>query len=186
MRGMNASSLSRLLPMLLLCGCDDSSSAPPSGKAPEEAQEMAATPEETPATAPAEAPAEPAAPTEAPSEQPLPPELQELARAGEQGDAAALCRLGLAYETGRGTAADAAKAVDCYRRAAEGGCREAHFNLARCYALGTGVELDPAAFIEHCRQAAEADCAERLTHSADHAEAVNAFLEKRRPVFQGK
>lgn len=32
----------------------------------------------------------------------------------------------------------------------------------------------------------EADCAERLTHSADHAEAVNAFLEKRRPDFRGR
>lgn len=33
--------------------------------------------------------------------------------------------------------------------------------------------------------APEADCAERLTHTTDHAEAVNAFLEKRRPVFSG-
>lgn len=32
----------------------------------------------------------------------------------------------------------------------------------------------------------EADYADRLTHTADHAEAVNGFLEKRKPVFQGK
>lgn len=32
----------------------------------------------------------------------------------------------------------------------------------------------------------EADCADRLTHTSDHAEAVNAFLEKRKPKFIGK
>lgn len=32
----------------------------------------------------------------------------------------------------------------------------------------------------------EADCADRLTHTSDHAEAVNAFIEKRKPIFIGK
>lgn len=32
----------------------------------------------------------------------------------------------------------------------------------------------------------EADYVDRLTHTKDHAEAVTAFLEKRKPVFQGK
>lgn len=32
----------------------------------------------------------------------------------------------------------------------------------------------------------ETEYVDRLTHTADHAEAVTAFLEKRRPVFQGK
>lgn len=32
----------------------------------------------------------------------------------------------------------------------------------------------------------EADCADRLVRSQDHAEAVNAFIEKRKPVFTGK
>jgi TPR repeat protein len=48
-------------------------------------------------------------------------------------------RLGSNYYHGKGVEQDAAKAVDCFRKAAESGHAEAQHNLGTCYLDGTGL-----------------------------------------------
>ncbi len=65
-------------------------------------------------------------------------DLNKTLAAAEKGDAEAEFMLGRAYDSGKGVAADAKKALEYYRRAAEQGNAKAQNNLASLYALGAG------------------------------------------------
>jgi TPR repeat protein len=56
-----------------------------------------------------------------------------------QGNADAMHRLGLAYETGRGTAKNPALAAQWYQKGANAGSTQAQFALGRLYSRGLGV-----------------------------------------------
>ena len=68
----------------------------------------------------------------------------ELA-AAENGDAAAMVRLGIGYEEGKGVEKNIQKAVEYYQKAADLGNVEGQFNLGRCYYNGTGFKKNPDA-----------------------------------------
>ena len=82
-------------------------------------------------------------------------EVKSLQFAADGGDATAQCNLGYCLEMGEGITADAAQAVELYRKSAEQGNAAACFNLARCFVNGTGVEPDVVQFLHWCRKAAE-------------------------------
>ncbi len=65
--------------------------------------------------------------------------------AAEKGDAAAMVRLGIGYEEGRGVEKNIQKAVEFYQKAADLGNVEGQFNLGRCYYNGTGFKKNPDA-----------------------------------------
>lgn len=65
--------------------------------------------------------------------------------AAEKGDAAAMVRLGIGYEEGKGVEKNIQKAVEYYQRAADLGNVEGQFNLGRCYYNGTGFKRNPDA-----------------------------------------
>ncbi|MBL9214379.1 MAG: SEL1-like repeat protein [Opitutaceae bacterium] len=86
--------------------------------------------------------------------------LKWYQRAAEKGYAAAQFNLGLAYELGRGVAADETVAFRHYLRAAEQGFAAAQFNVGNMYAAGRGVPQDLFEANVWYKQAAENGVAE--------------------------
>jgi len=78
-----------------------------------------------------------------------------LAPLAERGDAQAALRLGMAYERGRGVAADAAAAARWYRVAADAGEVDALYNLGAIHAGGVGAARDVAEAVRWFRRAAD-------------------------------
>jgi hypothetical protein len=72
----------------------------------------------------------------------VPPCLEALVLAAEQGDTNAQYSLGLIYANGGGVPKDDAEAVLWYRMAAEQGDDRAQYNLGVMYANGDGVPAD--------------------------------------------
>lgn len=68
--------------------------------------------------------------------------LQQLTAAAKNGDAEALCALGLRYETGDGVEMDRSRAASLYREAAEAGHAQSQCNLGHCYYRGIGVKAN--------------------------------------------
>ena len=73
------------------------------------------------------------------------PEVTELRRAAEQGDAFAQFSLGARYANGRGVPQDDGEAVRWFRLAAEQGNALAQLSLGAMYADGRGVPQDDVA-----------------------------------------
>jgi TPR repeat protein len=73
--------------------------------------------------------------------------------AADDGNAAAMCNVGLLYETGKGTAKDPAQAMDWYKRAAEKQYTPAIVNLASMYER----QQDFGKAFTYYKQAAEAN-----------------------------
>ena len=60
----------------------------------------------------------------------------------DYGEISAMVNLGVAYETGRGTNKDLARAREMYKKASASGSEMGQLNLARCYLSGTDTERD--------------------------------------------
>ncbi len=83
------------------------------------------------------------------------PNVEELRKLAEQGDAAAEFNLGMCYERGEGVAKDQEQAVKWYAHAAEQGHVWAQFRLGICYADGAGVAKDQEEAVKWYTRAAE-------------------------------
>lgn len=79
---------------------------------------------------------------EFPSGPALSPELQDLRKRANGGDAAAQCQLGMAYADGNGVAQNQAAAANWFRKAAEQGDATAELRMGNCYLDGKGVGKD--------------------------------------------
>jgi len=84
----------------------------------------------------------------------------------DAGNAEAMHRLGLAYESGRGTVRDPAKAAQWYRKAADLGNANAQFALGALHASGSGVSKSDEAAASWYRRAADQDHASAQVHLA--------------------
>ncbi|MCR4665773.1 MAG: sel1 repeat family protein [Desulfovibrio sp.] len=85
------------------------------------------------------------------------PDLKQLRKAAERGDASAANKLGVYYEKGKyGLTPDTAKAVEWYRKAAKAGNILAMHNLGDCYQNGVGVPRNPAEAYAWYKKTAEA------------------------------
>ena len=81
--------------------------------------------------------------------------INELIVAAKQGNAAAQCNLGAAYDRGEGVPKDAEEAVKWFRMAAEQGNATAQCNLGIAYYFGKGVSKDYKEAVKLFRMAAE-------------------------------
>lgn len=89
---------------------------------------------------------------------------KQLVSAAEQGDPKAQYYLGLVYENGYGTAANASMAVKWYQRAAEQGLDSAQVNLGMCFLQGTGITTDEAEGIRWLTSAANNGNTDAMTN----------------------
>ncbi len=83
------------------------------------------------------------------------PNLAELRKTAESGDAAAQFSLGEMYRNGAGVPQDFIEGLKWCRPAAEQGYAPAQYILGRAYRNGTGVRTDFTEELKWCRQAAE-------------------------------
>ncbi len=70
--------------------------------------------------------------------------FQNYERAADQGDKAAMVRLGQMYESGLGTKKDYKRAYEFYSKAADGNYSAAYYQLSLLYTKGRYVKQDPA------------------------------------------
>lgn len=89
---------------------------------------------------------------------------KQLVSAAELGDPKAQYYLGLVYENGYGTAANASMAVEWYQRAAEQGLDSAQVNLGMCFLQGTGITTDEAEGIRWLTSAANNGNTDAMTN----------------------
>jgi hypothetical protein len=83
------------------------------------------------------------------------PDLAEIQRAAEQGNANAQFALGDMYATGNGVPENEVKAAEWYHKAAEQGHADAQYNLGIMYVRGQGVTKNDANAVEWFSKAAE-------------------------------
>ena len=81
--------------------------------------------------------------------------LQALIASDEQGNATAMCNLGMCYYSGQGVEKDRVQSFHWFQKAAEQGDANAMGCLGLCYHLGDGVEQDDAKAFHWYHKAAE-------------------------------
>lgn len=82
-------------------------------------------------------------------------EFEKNLALAEQGDAKAQCKVGFAYNEGKGVEKDLSKAFYWYKKAADQGYALGQFNLGTLYDNGRGVEKDYKMAFQYYKKAAE-------------------------------
>lgn len=89
---------------------------------------------------------------------------EQLFEAANSNDQIAQYYLGLVFENGYGTVANASQAVEWYRKAAEQGLDSAQINLALCYLKGIGVTRDDQQGLNWLQVAADKGNSDAMTN----------------------
>jgi uncharacterized protein len=84
--------------------------------------------------------------------------VQIVREAAEQGDSAAMNKLGVFYEIGASVEQNDAEAVKWFRMAADQGHGEAMYNLGEMYEAGRGVPQDMKEAMALYKKSCEHDC----------------------------
>ena len=99
-------------------------------------------------------------PASSPTE--LTPELAQLQRKAESGNAQAMFELGSAYEKGEGAPKDPQQATTWFTKAADAGNASAMYRLGRMYAKGSGGQKDYVEAFDWYKRAAAAGNSEAM------------------------
>lgn len=113
---------------------------------------------------------------------------QKLINKAQQGDPAAMVRLGLCYEMGDGVSVDSAQALKWFQRAADAGNGDGAVQVSCYYLTGTGVSKDTARCLAMRREWAEKGCPNAISGlatfylrgwcvKADTAKAIEMFRQ---------
>jgi len=116
-----------------------------------------------------------------------PPEIVQLRKRAEAGDADAQYELGCKYYNGDGVGRDYAEALKWYRKAAAQGHNSGLCDVAYCYRNGHGVKQDYAKAIPCYQQAANQGCptgAYWLAFAYEHGQGVKPDMEKAKHWYE--